>query len=287
MSVNFIDPYGYKKILVWENSSPDSSFVSAYISLDMTPYTGMVVKYRPIASSTDIIMSDIIPMYCGEVLQFVGRQSAIYGGRRASLMPDRVWFGSAYNHSSTIQNNYAVPVAVYGVMGSPIPGMVGLSGNQIVVPNNPTSGMITNFVATKQSDGEDVVEALWNYTDIGNGWLLRTAVGTNTAAYLISETPIDVTNYSTITVRASFRNLQSASRIGLIAPSNIPTYGDSSGSAFTVSTLASNSDYTVWEGNVSLNIISLTGNYHLAILGQGNSVNNGKSMIQWARMTND
>lgn len=109
--------------LLWTNASPTSAFAAQTISIDLSGYDMIAVKYGGNGYQNETAGNDVrlafVPSTESVWLQSIAR-SMIYGTRAIQVSATGVVVekGSYVNTSSATDNNYcAVPKAIYGIKG--------------------------------------------------------------------------------------------------------------------------------------------------------------------------
>lgn len=100
---------------LWQNASPSSQFVAQTIPVDLSGYSMVYIRY--LVSTGNTIQEQTIWGHVGTTLliPFVSHKSANYGGRQCQIDEQGLSFGDSFNHSNTAQQQYMIPIAIYGV----------------------------------------------------------------------------------------------------------------------------------------------------------------------------
>lgn len=100
--------------VLWENPSPDSSFASQTLTVDLAGYDIIYIEYKAINSST--FLSGVIDGDSHTILLLAIQNTSNNrnGTRVATYGPTSVQFGNCtFNGAQT--NTYCVPLAIYGI----------------------------------------------------------------------------------------------------------------------------------------------------------------------------
>lgn len=104
---------------LWENASPSSNFGSSEqttvtVPIDLSPYQMVYIEY--LTANTNVNNRQSVwclkDRYC--MMDFMHGAQQLYGARRCNVTSAGVTFEPAYNHSTTPEYKYAIPVAIYG-----------------------------------------------------------------------------------------------------------------------------------------------------------------------------
>ena len=100
---------------VWVNESPTSSFNAQTLSVDLSNYSMVYVRY--LISTGNSLQEGVVWGKIGTtvMIPFTTHKSANYGGRACAINENGLTFENAYNHSNTAANTYVIPTAIYGV----------------------------------------------------------------------------------------------------------------------------------------------------------------------------
>lgn len=114
---------GISEELLWQNASPTSSFAKQAISLDASTYKSAKILFK---WRNDLTLYGIIEieknMGKGD-LSLVAHSSGYYphfSNRDVTMNESGIVFGEGHQHQGTsyaVANEYAIPVAIYGVKG--------------------------------------------------------------------------------------------------------------------------------------------------------------------------
>lgn len=103
--------------LLWTNASPDSSFGSQTISLDLSGYDFVLIQFYDFNSqdSARARLNTIAEMNSRTALLY-GWYSNRIGHRLATVNSTGIQFGNC-NYNSTLSNDSAVPLRIFGIKG--------------------------------------------------------------------------------------------------------------------------------------------------------------------------
>ena len=212
-------------LLVWENSSPTSSFSAQKVSITFPiGYYGVVIAYAVSTDNMYEVLTRDIPFYEGDLMLSVGILSGQYGGRCCTVLPDGVLFGDAYNHASSTTNTIAVPLAIYAVSyARKLTIEDDISKTWIIKPRDISAGAITGFSPSRQKNGNAVARCGWEYSDLGTGFTLVTQGQTNSYAIMISDEDFTLNVNTTLIVKGVARCYNGYDYVGLISKNNKPS----------------------------------------------------------------
>lgn len=106
---------GYRRTKLWTNSDPTAVFPAQTISLDLTPYTSVLIFYNYNATTPKVYSREVLMSVGGTILNFVGITAGGQGGRTVTVTDTGIDFDNAHAASSTNANQYCIPVEIYGV----------------------------------------------------------------------------------------------------------------------------------------------------------------------------
>lgn len=263
-------------------------FVGQIVSVDLSAYDGIIVVYKILNTRCDVVFSRFIPVGGCEALEFTGFADDNFGYRYVSPVQGvGIIFEEGRNHSWAWDNQYAVPLYIYGAKGYGIAD----KWNWLVTPY-ANMGLLTDFYYTKDNAGRNAQTCAYsqsnNFGASGSGWLFQAPAQSNSEQYFVSTSSFDLTNCSQLVTRVAFKGYGAANKIGLISSSNLPSSSskaDKNGSYFAVWSRLTTTNNSLAQWDISIDVSSLTGTYNLAAYTAGSSGGNyyGNCLINWAR----
>ena len=99
--------------LIWENSSPTSSFSAQTVNLDLSPYMAIAIEINTTTSGSVQAIGLIMVGTSGVAFGRSGSSGTTYG-RGAAVTSAGVTFANGYS-GSTAGSGYAIPRRIWGI----------------------------------------------------------------------------------------------------------------------------------------------------------------------------
>ena len=113
---------GIEMVRLWENASPGSSFSPQTVSVNATGCAFLLVemKYRNDLTSGALFLAPIGKKFGARQVSSVSVSNPQYASRFIEAGTNGVVFGEGYDQgpTTTQDNAYAIPTAIYGVKGA-------------------------------------------------------------------------------------------------------------------------------------------------------------------------
>ncbi len=109
--------------LLWTNASPTSAFAAQTVSLDLSSYKGVIIKYRvsisnALISSSYADVGDNLSLFCVTTTTDTSWYVAVTR-REANITTSGIVFGTGYNAGSgvaaTSNTQHLIPLKIYGI----------------------------------------------------------------------------------------------------------------------------------------------------------------------------
>ena len=223
-------------VLLWENANPTSNFDRQDIPVDLSDYDGAMITYAMYKSVPCPIYSRAIKIWGTDALQGAALKEGGTGGRYCVVLPDHVSFMDGW-HSGSVDNGYAIPIAIYGVrMAYRLIAPTVAGRRYFVKPRDPEGSELSGFSASKQVNGNDVFYCGWGAIDTGGvGFSMMTQRQTNSYALMVSNEAVSLSPHEILVINVSMKCYNGNDCFFLIAKNDLPD--DLKTTAYSVSQL--------------------------------------------------
>ena len=285
--------------VLWENADPLASMSGVTViplEKDATNYDALVCQWRTESTTKNMCWNETSFLWNPDNLfnaQHHAATTFCYNddGTLAKSTKRQIEYLSNRNYIKVNDNNNPNTMVLSHIFGLRLnntleQGVTDQDRTWIVSPYRAVDGSVQelcpSFSPTLQQNGAQPLSCTYTTDGLYDFWEIQTEQKNTSYCILLSDTPVDVTNYSQIIARCYSYCYENTARFGVISSKITQASGGQTGALQRSVLLVGGTGRKAIDTTVVLDVSDLTGNYYIGLQVGGTSNYSGIARLYWA-----